>query len=71
MGRLLAGAVHRDETTVNTHWFITPISNTTSVLRRTKEEKKNGTCRTVTQPQLNATHWTGSPALMSELQDAM
>ena len=41
MVRLLAGAVHRDVTTVNTHWFITPIFNTTSVLRRTKEEKKN------------------------------
>ena len=68
---VLAGAVHRDETTVHTHWFITPIFNTTSVLRRTKEEKKNGTCRTVTQPQLNATHWTGSPVLMSELQDTM
>lgn len=39
---VLAGAVHRDETTVHTHWFITPIYNTTSVLRRTKEEKKNG-----------------------------
>ena len=68
---VLAGAVHRDETTVHTHWFVTPIFNTTSVLRRTKEEKKNGTCRTVTQPQLNATHWTGSPVLMSELQDTM
>lgn len=68
---VLAGAVHLDETTVHTHWFITPIFNTTSVLRRTKEEKKNGTYRTVTQPQLNATHWTGSPALMSELQDSM
>ena len=68
---VLAGAVHRDETTVHTHWFITPIFNTTSVLRRTKEEKENGTCRTITQPQLNATHWTGSPALMSELQDTM
>lgn len=68
---VLAGAVHRDETTVHTHWFVTPIFNTTSVLRRTKEEKENGTCRTITQPQLNATHWTGSPALMSELQDTM
>ena len=68
---VLAGTVHRDETTVHTHWFITPIFNTTSVLRRTKEEKENGTCRTITQPQLNATHWTGSPALMSELQDTM
>ena len=68
---VLAGAVHRDETTVHTHWFITPIYNTTSVLRRTKEEKKNGTCRTTTLPKLNATHWTGSPTLMSELQDKM
>ena len=68
---VLAGVAHRDETTVHTHWFITPIFNTTSVLRRTKEEKKNGTCRTITQKQLNATHWTGSPALMSKLQDTM
>lgn len=68
---VLAGAVHRDETTVHTHWFVTPIFNTTSVLRRTKEEKENGTSRTITQPQLNATHWTGIPALMSELQDTM
>lgn len=67
----MAGTVHRDETTVHTHWFITPIFNTTSILRRTKEEKKNGTFRTITQPQLNATHWTGSPALMSQLQDRM
>ncbi|MCR4790716.1 MAG: plasmid recombination protein [Treponemataceae bacterium] len=68
---VLAGTAHKDETTVHTHWFITPIFNTTSVLRRTQEEKKNGTCRTITQKQLNATHWTGSPALMSELQDTM
>lgn len=68
---ILAGTVHRDETTVHTHWFITPIFNTTTILRRTREEKKNGTCRTITQPQLNATHWTGSPALMSQLQDIM
>lgn len=68
---ILAGTSHKDETTIHTHWFITPIFNTTSVLRRTREEKKNGTCRTITQPQLNATHWTGSPALMSELQDTM
>lgn len=68
---VLAGAVHRDETTVHTHWFVTPIFTTTSILRRTKEEKENGTSRTITQPQLNATHWTGSPALMSELQDTM
>ncbi|WP_338114711.1 plasmid recombination protein [Treponema berlinense] len=68
---VLAGTSHKDETTIHTHWFITPIFNTTSVLRRTREEKKNGTCRTITQPQLNATHWTGSPALMSELQDTM
>lgn len=68
---VLAGTVHRDETTVHTHWFITPIFNTTSILRRTKEEKKNGTFRSITQPQLNATHWTGSPALMSQLQDRM
>ena len=68
---VLAGTAHKDETTIHTHWFITPIFNTTSVLRRTHEEKKNGTCRTITQNQLNATHWTGSPALMSELQDSM
>lgn len=68
---VLGGTAHRDETTVHTHWFITPIFNTTSILRRTKDEKKNGTCRTQTQKQLNATHWTGSPALMSELQDSM
>lgn len=68
---ILAGTSHKDETTVHTHWFITPIFNTTSILRRTREEKKNGTCRTITQPQLNATHWTGSPALLSELQDTM
>ena len=68
---VLGGAAHRDETTVHTHWFITPIFNTTSVLRRTEEEKKNKTCRTITQKQLNATHWTGSPALMRELQDEM
>lgn len=68
---VLAGTAHKDETTIHTHWFITPIFNTTSVLRRTREEKKNGTCRTITQKQLNATHWTGSPALMSELQDTM
>lgn len=68
---VLAGAAHRDETTVHTHWFVIPIFNTTSILRRTKEEKLNGTCRTVTQKQLYATHWTGSPALMSELQDTM
>ncbi|WP_287047581.1 plasmid recombination protein [Treponema sp.] len=68
---VLAGTSHKDETTIHTHWFITPIFNTTSVLRRTREEKKNGTCRTITQPQLNATHWTGSPTLMSELQDTM
>ncbi len=68
---VLAGAAHKDETTVHTHWFITPIFNTTSVLRRTREEKKNCTFRTITQKQLNATHWTGSPALMSELQDSM
>lgn len=68
---VLAGTSHKDETTIHTHWFITPIFNTTSVLRRTREEKKNGTCRIITQPQLNATHWTGSPAKMSELQDTM
>ena len=68
---VLAGTVHRDETTVHSHWFITPIFNTTSILRRTKEEKENGTCRTITQKQLNATHWTGSPSLLSELQDSM
>ena len=68
---VLAGTAHRDETTVHTHWFITPIFLTTSILRRTREEKKNGTYRTVTQPQLNATHWTGNPALMSELQNIM
>ncbi len=68
---VLAGVVHLDETTFHLHVFITPIYKTTSVLRRTREEKKNGTCRTITQDQLNATHWTGSPALMSELQDTM
>ncbi len=68
---VLAGAVHLDETTVHTHWFVTPIFNTTTILRRTKEEKEKGICRTITQPQLNATHWTGSPAQMSELQDIM
>lgn len=68
---VLAGVVHRDETTVHMHWFVTPIYNTTSVLRRTREEKRLGTCRTITQEQLNATHWTGSPALLSELQDTM
>lgn len=66
---ILGGATHRDETTVHTHWFITPIYNTTSVLRRTREEVKNGTKRTITRPQLNATHWTGSPKQMIELQD--
>ena len=68
---VLAGVVHLDETTFHLHAFITPIYKTTSVLRRTRDEKKNGTCRTITQDQLNATHWTGSPALMSELQDTM
>ena len=68
---VLAGTAHQDETTVHTHWFITPIFNTTSILRRTRIEKEKGIFRTVTQMQLNATHWTGSPALMSELQDTM
>ena len=68
---VLAGVVHLDETTFHLHAYITPVYKTTSVLRRTREEKKNGTFRTVTQNQLNATHWTGNPALMSELQDTM
>ena len=68
---ILAGTVHRDETTVHTHWFVMPVFNTTSVLRRTREEKRKGTCRTITQLKLNATHWTGSPASMSKLQDTM
>lgn len=66
---VLEGVVHYDETTPHSHWYITPIFDTTTVLRRTRAEKKNGTCRTITRPQLNATHWTGSPALLSKLQD--
>lgn len=68
---VLAGTVHVDETTVHTHWFVLPIFNTTSMLRRTRKEKEKGIFRTISQLQLNASHWTGSPALLSKLQDIM
>lgn len=68
---VLAGVSHSDETTIHSHWMITPIYNTTHMLRRTKKEKDKGIFRTRIQPQLNATHWTGSPALLSQLQDVM
>lgn len=68
---VLCGCIHQDETTVHTHFFVTPIYATTKTLRRTRAEKENGTCRTVTKPILNATHWTGSPLLMRQLQDSM
>lgn len=68
---VLCGCIHQDETTIHTHFFVTPIHATTKTLRRTRAEKENGTCRTVTEPILNATYWTGSPLLMSQLQDSM
>ena len=68
---VLAGVSHSDETTIHSHWIITPIYNTVHMLRRTKKEKDKGLFRTRIQPQLNATHWTGTPALLSQLQDVM
>lgn len=55
---VLAGTSHKDETTIHTHWFITPIFNTTSVLRRTREEEPAGQ-----SPSHSLTQHTGPEAL--------
>lgn len=68
---VLAGVSHADETSIHSHWIITPIHKTVHMLRRTNKEKEKGIFRTRIQNQLNATHWTGRPELLSQLQDIM